>query len=106
MSSFGDAFKNMREELDRKLGDIAKGPVPLAELFPPTFMTARTSHASLEEFLESTGMTAEQFAAAEPTSDVDRLVRDHSSFTSRDDMLQTAWSETVDRRAKQAGWGE
>lgn len=100
--SFSDGLKRFQRKVRQALP--RDETVQLTMLFHPDFMASYTDAPDFETFLRTGGYgtTAEEFAAI-PHDEFDAHVRAHSGFASWDEMQQTAVTEYMRRRLRDAG---
>lgn len=88
------------EELQKKIDHAAKkaqelegeNTVPFDDCFSPSFMQHHTSFNNIDDFLSAAGIDPSSQASFDnfPENELDRFVKDNSSFSSWEDMLSEA----------------
>lgn len=70
----------------------------LNEIFPPSFMKAHTAFNSFNSFLEKCGITNQRQFDAYPHDKLDEKVKEKTSFSSYEDMFNTALKAYISNR--------
>ena len=100
MNDFAD-LERQAEDLERQAEAIGeKPPIPLAELFPNSFLTKYTDFGSLEEMVRASGYKIESQADVDniPHGEWNAFVARHTRFSSWEQMLQIAAVEWAARK--------
>ena len=110
-------IENILQELRDELRELEEGQrIPLAELFPAKFMQEHTDTSSIQDFLEQSDLFAPEDIAGgalnctycetgfESPGEVfnhqefSRYVKEHTSFSSWEEMLTTAMRRWLARK--------
>jgi hypothetical protein len=101
-----DGFDELRDELERMtesaLGLDGSTEVPMTEMMSSSFMQRYTDFESIAAFFDSSPWTVEDQSDfdAIPDDGLDNYVRDHTQFSSWDEMVSKAGSKWAERQLK------
>lgn len=102
-NSFSDGLRKFGDDLKRKVDAVNKaGPVPFPELFNPDFMRRHTKVPTIDALFEAGGFEINSPADLEaiPDDAWEGNIRAQTSFSSWDEMKQTAGAEWMKSRLK------
>lgn len=92
-----DELKDHLSKIENNVSKLSKTDnISFDELFTSGFMSKHTNYRSFNEFLSASGFT--QSFEDIPDDDWDTYVSQHSSFTSWEEMLDTAVEQYVSNK--------